>query len=99
MVKKELTREEILHLAKLANITLTDEEVSVYGKQLSEILGYIEQLNQVDTEKITATSHSSGTKNISAEDIVDTTRILDNLDNLKSETIDGKKYFKVAKVL
>ena len=50
MTKKALTREEILHLAKLANITLTDEEVAVYAKQLSEILAYIDQLNKIDTE-------------------------------------------------
>lgn len=45
----KLTQGQVKHVAKLANLPLTSEEEEKYCEQLSKILDYIEQLNQVDT--------------------------------------------------
>lgn len=60
----KLTDTEIRHVAKLANIPITDEEVKKYGEQLSVILEYIEQLDSVDTTGVEPTFNVSGSVNI-----------------------------------
>lgn len=55
-------------IAKLANLSLSEEEINKYTLQLVDILNYVEQLNQVDTSKVDATFNVSGQKNRVAED-------------------------------
>jgi len=43
---------DVRHIAKLAHLEITDEEVALYTPQLADIVTYIEQLNEIDTEKI-----------------------------------------------
>lgn len=67
-----LTKEEILHISKLANLELTEEEITRFGAQLSPILDYVEKLNEVDTENVEPTSHPiSDLKNRFQEDRMD----------------------------
>ncbi len=54
-----LTIDQVKHVAKLANLPITDEEVEKYSDQLSKILGYIEQLNSVDTSHVEPTFNVS----------------------------------------
>ncbi|MCK9368482.1 Asp-tRNA(Asn)/Glu-tRNA(Gln) amidotransferase subunit GatC [Candidatus Dojkabacteria bacterium] len=49
-MKKEITKEEIKRIADLANIKLTEEEIEKFSKQIPEILGYVEKLNELDTK-------------------------------------------------
>ncbi|MEK7186579.1 MAG: Asp-tRNA(Asn)/Glu-tRNA(Gln) amidotransferase subunit GatC [Patescibacteria group bacterium] len=58
----------VKHVAKLANLPLSDEEEKKFEKQLSEILTYIEQLNSVDTKNVEITSQITGLENISRDD-------------------------------
>jgi aspartyl-tRNA(Asn)/glutamyl-tRNA(Gln) amidotransferase subunit C len=51
-----LTVAEVDHIAKLARVTLTDEEKSKYREQLSSILDYVTMLQELDTELISTTS-------------------------------------------
>lgn len=57
------------HLARLARLALTDEEKSVYGNQLDNILHYVEKLNELDTVGIEPTSHVISISNITREDV------------------------------
>jgi aspartyl-tRNA(Asn)/glutamyl-tRNA(Gln) amidotransferase subunit C len=43
-----LTREEVLKIASLARLKLSDQEIEFYQKRLGRILGYVEELNAVD---------------------------------------------------
>jgi len=52
---KTLTRNQILHLAKLANLTLSEAEIKLYQKQLTDILNHINQLKQINTKSIKPT--------------------------------------------
>lgn len=51
-----LTIAEVTHIAHLARLSLTPEELSLYREQLSAILEYAERLQQVDTSGVLATS-------------------------------------------
>ena len=59
-----LSRKDILHLAKLANLSLSEEEISKFQKQLSEILTYISQLNELDTEEVKPTDQVTELVNV-----------------------------------
>lgn len=54
-------RDEVKHVAKLANLPLSKEEEEKYSKQLSKILDYMEKLNQADTSKVEPTFNPSTT--------------------------------------
>ncbi|RMH60138.1 MAG: Asp-tRNA(Asn)/Glu-tRNA(Gln) amidotransferase subunit GatC [Zetaproteobacteria bacterium] len=48
---------DVRKVAMLARIRLTDEEAAELGPQLAQILGYIEQLSEIDTDDIPPTAH------------------------------------------
>jgi aspartyl-tRNA(Asn)/glutamyl-tRNA(Gln) amidotransferase subunit C len=43
---------DVRHVAKLAHLEITDEEVALYTPQMADIVKYVEQLNEIDTENI-----------------------------------------------
>ncbi len=47
-----LTREEVLKVAELARLKFKEEEIGEFQQQLNDILGYVEVLNEVDTEGV-----------------------------------------------
>ena len=61
---------DIKQIAKLARLDLTEAELKKYGDQLSGILKYIEQLNEVDTATIDPTAQVTGLVNVMREDAV-----------------------------
>ncbi len=63
-----LTKDEVKHVAKLASLTLTDEEVTKLEGQLSETLEFVDKLNEVDTENVEATHSVTGLQNIMRSD-------------------------------
>jgi len=52
-----LTREEVQHVAHLARLELTEEEEIQFTEQLADILTYVEQLKELDTEGVEPTFH------------------------------------------
>ncbi|HUS26441.1 MAG TPA: Asp-tRNA(Asn)/Glu-tRNA(Gln) amidotransferase subunit GatC [Nevskiaceae bacterium] len=65
-----LSREDVLKLARLARLHLTDEEVEEFAGELNSILQYVEQLQQVDVAGIKPTSQVTGLKNVMRDDTV-----------------------------
>ena len=68
MGKSKITKEEVEHVGKLANLSLSNDEVKKFQKQLSAILGYVEILNQVQTAQIEPTSQVTGLENVLRKD-------------------------------
>lgn len=66
----KLTLDQVKHVAKLANLPLDVKEEEKYSQQLSKILEYVEQLNQVDTSKIEPIFNVSGQETVEREDTV-----------------------------
>ena len=91
MSKKFLSKGEILHLAELSKLKLTDEEIEKFRIQLSEIIGYIELLNTVDTENVEPVAQLTELTNVSRKDVSSDAQSLTQaqaLQNTKS-TKDG----------
>jgi aspartyl-tRNA(Asn)/glutamyl-tRNA(Gln) amidotransferase subunit C len=59
-----LTLEQVKHIANLARLELTDEELTRYRDQLSAILGHFEQLQTVETGDIRPTASVSSSKSV-----------------------------------
>jgi len=68
MVK--ISKDEVKHVAKLARLGLTDEEVGRFSTQLSSVFEYIEVLQEVDTEGVKETSQVTGLENVKEKDEV-----------------------------
>jgi len=66
----KLSREEVLHIALLARLGLTDTEVDKFREQLSNILENFEILQQVDTTDVPATAQSIALQNVVRDDEV-----------------------------
>src|SRR5438876_11619921 len=66
----DLSRDDVLKLARLARLTLTEDEITRYQSELSEILQYVEQLQSVDVAGLEPTSQVTGLTNVMREDII-----------------------------
>lgn len=64
----KLTKDQVKHVAKLANLPLSDQEEEKYAQQLSKILEYVEQLNAVDTSNVEPTHSVTGLSNVMRAD-------------------------------
>ena len=63
-----LTPEEVRHNARLARVGLSDDEVSRFQNQLSQIIDYFERLQEVDTENVPPTAHTLAMHNVMRDD-------------------------------
>lgn len=64
----KITKEEVLHVAKLARLDMDDAAVEKFSEQIGTILSYMDTLNQVDTEGVNPTSHAISLNNAFRED-------------------------------
>lgn len=63
-----ISREEVKHIAKLAKLSLSEEEVDKYAKDLASIAEFIAQLNEVDISGVPATAHVVDKQNVFRKD-------------------------------
>ncbi len=66
-----ITKEIVLHIAKLARIRLSEDETEKFTKQMGEIVGFVEKLNKLDTEGVQETNQVNGMENVLREDEVE----------------------------
>lgn len=66
-----LTKQDIEHVAKLARLELTQAELEIMPDQLSNVLNYIDQLKEVDTEGVVPTAQVTGLSDVWREDEID----------------------------
>jgi aspartyl-tRNA(Asn)/glutamyl-tRNA(Gln) amidotransferase subunit C len=59
---------DVAYVARLARITLTEEEASAFKKQLDDVLNYVEKLRQADVSEVVATAHALPIFNVFRED-------------------------------
>ena len=64
----KLSREDVLKLARLSRLRLSDAEVDKFSDELSEILAYVEKLNSVDVGGLEPTYQVTGLKNVMRPD-------------------------------
>ncbi|KKB35726.1 Asp-tRNA(Asn)/Glu-tRNA(Gln) amidotransferase subunit GatC [Bacillus thermotolerans] len=63
-----ISEEQVRHVAHLARLAVTDEEVERFTAQLDSIIEFAEQLNELDTENVKPTAHVLDMKNVLRED-------------------------------
>lgn len=64
------TREQVLHIAKLARLRLEENEIEKYRHDLGSILTYVEKLQELDTDDVAEFQHAAGGVNVFREDVV-----------------------------
>jgi aspartyl-tRNA(Asn)/glutamyl-tRNA(Gln) amidotransferase subunit C len=94
----KLTREQVLKLARLSRLKLTEEEIERFRNELSEILAYVEMLDKADTDGLEPTYQVTGLKNVMRDD-----EIIDYQANPKDLLVGApateKNHFKVKRVI
>jgi aspartyl-tRNA(Asn)/glutamyl-tRNA(Gln) amidotransferase subunit C len=65
-----VSRETVLHIAKLAHIGLSEEEINQMTEQLSSVIDHVARLQEVDTEEIPPTAHALPVENVMREDVL-----------------------------
>lgn len=93
-----LTKDEVKHIAKLARLNLTEDEIEKYAKQLSGILDYFEVLKEVDTEKVKPIAQITGLENVKRVDEVEVQGLSDELIACTPQSVELGQV-KVKKVL
>ena len=91
-----LSKDDVLKLAKLARLKLTDAEISRYQKEFTEILTYIEQLSNADTDNLLPTYQVTGLSTVTRPDeVIDygTSQedLLKNVAKVKDGQIEAKR--------
>jgi aspartyl-tRNA(Asn)/glutamyl-tRNA(Gln) amidotransferase subunit C len=66
----KLSREEVLHIARLARVDLTEAEIARYSEQLSDLLERFEVLQRVDTTDVPPTAQSVDLRSVMRDDEV-----------------------------
>ena len=92
-----LTSEEVLHIARLARIALTDDDVQRFTAQLSGILDHFAALSAVDTESVEPTAHPLPLSNVMRADLVAAS--LTQTDALANAPLTEDGYVRVRAVL
>ncbi len=96
--KKTITEDVVRYVAQLSRLSFDDKEVKKFKSQLADILGYIEQLTEVDTKDTPPTSHVlTSMKNVFREDeLQKSLPVEEGLSNAPEKKGD---FFKVPKVI
>jgi aspartyl-tRNA(Asn)/glutamyl-tRNA(Gln) amidotransferase subunit C len=93
----KLSKEQVLHIARLAKLGLTEDEVEKMSEQLSNILENFEILNKVDTNGVPPTAQPNALTNVLKDDVVKPSMSQDDV--LANAPQRDGDYFKVKIVL
>ncbi len=76
----EITVDDVLKLARLSKIQLTEEELNEFSEEFSQIIKYVEQLSNVDVKGLEPTSQVTGLTNVMrADELIDYGVSIDDL--------------------
>lgn len=95
----DLSKEDVLHIAQLANITLSESEVEKYQKQLIETINYVENLDELDTTGVEPTSHSTKQTNVYFKDGTKSERKFTQEEALKNGKKTKREMFVVERLM
>jgi aspartyl-tRNA(Asn)/glutamyl-tRNA(Gln) amidotransferase subunit C len=93
-----LSKADVLYVAKLAKLDLSEREIKEFLPQLSSIVDHISQLGNVDTSKSEPTSQTTGLENVfRGDDVTESSLDQDSALSGTDNTYNG--YFKVPAIL
>ncbi len=88
---------DVEHIAELARLKFSEEELQSFTEQMNEILTYVEKLNELDTENVEPLSHPVESNNVFREDEVK--KSVSTEEALKNAPEKDEQFFKVPKVI
>lgn len=92
-----LTRVEVLKVAELGRLNLTDAEVAQFTEQLGNVLEYVAVLNEVDVSQVEPLAHVAGVANVFRDDVAGVP--LSRKDALSNAPKTDGKFFLVPQIL
>lgn len=92
-----LSREEVQHVAQLARLDFSDEEEQQMAEEMSQILDYVEKLDELDTSGVPPMSHVLDVTNVFRDDEIESRIDQDQALEPAPETDD--EYFRVPPVV
>ncbi|MFP4228541.1 MAG: Asp-tRNA(Asn)/Glu-tRNA(Gln) amidotransferase subunit GatC [Salinivenus sp.] len=92
-----VSRDDVRHVAELARLSFSDEEEQQMADELSQILDYVEKLNELDTSGVAPMSHVLDVTNVFRPDTVKAR--IDQADALEPAPDRADAYFRVPKVV
>ncbi len=95
----KITKDQIKHIANLANIPVTDQEQENFQHAFEETLDTIAELQSVDILKVEATHQVTGLTNVLREDIVDSDNMFAQKQALANAKRTHKGYFVVPRII
>ncbi|WP_320666444.1 Asp-tRNA(Asn)/Glu-tRNA(Gln) amidotransferase subunit GatC [Prochlorococcus sp. MIT 1307] len=93
----KITSEDVLKVAKLARLEIPDDQIEIYTSQLEKILGYVAQLEEVETKDVSPTTRAVEVVNVVREDVVIESTIKEDL--LDQAPQREGNFFRVPKIL
>ena len=93
----KIQREDVEKIAKLAKLQFSDDEIETFRGHLEEILNYVNQLNELNTEGVEPTYYVQHTGDVMREDVVKPSLPGDK--SLKNAPAEGKGFFRVPKII
>jgi aspartyl-tRNA(Asn)/glutamyl-tRNA(Gln) amidotransferase subunit C len=93
----KLSLDEVKHIAQLSRLALSEDEAEMYSPQLSKIIDYVEQLNNLETSSIEPTSHIIPLNNVMAEDIPGA--CLPRSEALKNAPDSTDRFYRIPKII
>lgn len=94
----QISRDDVLHLAQLSSLQLSDTEIDDLQKDIGNILGYVHQLSELDTSGVEPTYQVTDLENVWRDDVVIDDKVTrEQLLSLSTESFNHQ--VKVPKVL
>ena len=93
----QVEKEEILHIAKLANLKIKEEEIEEYRKNLQDILNFANVIKNAETENVSETIGITNNTNVFREDEIKVFE--DNQALLQNAPEQENNMFKIPKVI
>ncbi|RCW65794.1 Asp-tRNA(Asn)/Glu-tRNA(Gln) amidotransferase subunit GatC [Saliterribacillus persicus] len=93
----EISKEQVRHVAHLARLAISEEEVEKMSEQLGAIITYAEALNELDTDNVEPTTHVLDIKNVMRKD--ESTKWINKEDAMKNAPDQKNGQFRVPSIL
>lgn len=84
-----LTNDDVLYIAKLANLQLADSQVDQYKRELSRILDFVEHMNSVNVDHVEPMAHPQDMMQPLREDVITATNQREKFQAIAPATQDG----------
>ena len=92
-------RIDIRHVARLARLALTDEEIATFGPQLGDLMTHVDDLAHLDTQAVAATAQVVPSRNVQRSDVVRPETMLSHDSALQNAPQRQGAFFRVPRII